>query len=115
MDIGDLIKGAPDLIGGLQNLGLSDDNVGDLGREIGGQLTGGDGFDLTDLLSGFDADSFLSQIDVAALSSKLGISPEIASAAVGLIAPKIAEFTGGGGGSQLGGLMNMAKNLFGKS
>ena len=111
MDIGMLLKAAPDLMGGLGELGLSEEKIGDLGGEIGNQLGGGDGFDFSDLLTGLDADSFLSQIDIDSLAGKIGISPAIAQGAVALIAPKIAEFTGGSSG--LGKIAGLAKGLFG--
>lgn len=114
MEISDLLKGAPDLMGGLKDLGLSDGNVSDLGQELGNQLGGDDGFDFTDLLSGLDADSFLGKLDVGSIAEKVGISPEIAQGAISLIAPKIAEFTGGSGGA-LGKLGGFAKSLFGKN
>ena len=91
MDIGELISNAPDLAGGLQELGLDQSKVGELGQAITGQLAGEDGLDIGDLLSGFDAQSFLSRIDVSAVAEKVGISPEIAQTAIDLIAPKIAE------------------------
>ena len=108
MDISDLI-GSSDLTSALKDLGLSDANVGDLGREVGNQLSGGDGFDLTDLLTGLDLDSFLSKIDVAALAERVGISAELASGALGLIAPQVADF---GEGSALGAVSKLAGKLF---
>ncbi len=111
MNIGDLLKAAPDLIGGLKDLGLTDDKIGDLAGEVGSQLGGDDGFDFADLLSGLNADSFLGQLDIESIAAKIGISPEIAQSAIGLIAPKIADFTSGGSG--LGKLAGLAKGLFG--
>lgn len=112
MDIGTLLKAAPDLMGGLGELGLSEDKIGDLGGEIGNQLGGDDGFDFSDLLTGLDADSFLGKIDTESLAAKVGISPDIAQGAIALIAPKIAEFTGGSAG--LGKIASLAKGLFGR-
>ena len=83
MDISDLLDG--DLSSALQGLGLSDTNVSDLGKEIGGQLLGGDGFDLSDLLTGLDADAFLANLNVAELAEAVGISPQLVSGALALI------------------------------
>ncbi len=111
MDLSNLIQGAPDLLDGLKGMGLSDDNISGMANEVGNQLGGGDGFDFTDLLSGLQADSFLEQIDVSALAAKVGISPDMAQQAINLVAPKVAEFTGGSG---LGGLGKLAGSLFGR-
>ena len=111
MDIADLINNG-DLTSALKGLGLSDANVGDLGRELGSQLTGGDGFDLSDLLSGLDAESFLAKIDIAAVAETVGISPQLASGALALIAPQVADFMGGGADSALGAVGKLAGKLF---
>ena len=109
MDISDLLDG--DLTSALRGLGLSDTNVSDLGTEIGGQLLGGDGFDLSDLLTGLDSESFLAKLNVAELAETVGISPELASGALALIAPKVADFVGGEG-SPLGAVGKLASKLF---
>ena len=107
MDIMDLLKGSPELLDGLKGLGLDDNNIGDLANGVGDQLGGGDGFDFTDLLTGLTGDGFLENVDIGALAAQVGISPEVVQQAVAMVAPQIAEFTGGGGG--LGGLV---KGLF---
>ena len=112
MDFQDLLKGAPDLTDNLKGLGLSDEKLGDFGHEVGSQLAGGDGFDLSDLLAGLDADSFLSRIDIASLATKVGISSDTATAAISMIAPAVAEFMGGGQGSALGSIGGLASKLF---
>lgn len=112
MQIADLIKAAPDLMQGLQGLGLDDNKIDGLAGAIGSELGGDDGFDFTDLLSGLDANSFMSKIDANGIAEKVGLSPAIVSSALALLAPKIAEFTGGAGG--LGAIGDLAKGLFGK-
>lgn len=109
MDFSSLIESAPELMQGLQGLGLGEGEISSMTQEIGGQLSGGGGLDIASLLGGLDAEAFLAQIDVAALASKVGISPEIAKAAVELIAPAIANFDGQ---SAAGMLAGMAKGLF---
>ena len=109
MDISDLLDG--DLTSALLGLGLSDANVSDLGKEIGGQLLGGDGFDLSDLLTGLDADAFLANLNVAELAEAVGISPQLVSGALALIAPKVADFVGSEG-SPLGAVGKLASKLF---
>ena len=110
MDIMDLLKGSPELLDGLKGLGLDDNNIGDLASGVGDQLGGGDGFDFTDLLTGLTGDSFLENVDITALAQQVGISPETVQSAMALVAPVIADFTGGAGGG-LGGLV---KGLFKK-
>ena len=111
MDIMDLLKNVPGLKDQLSGLGLDDNNISDMASGVKKQLAGDDGFDLTDLLTALDADSFLGKMDVGALAQQVGVSPEMVQGALALIAPKIAEFTGGG--SALGGLGGFAKKLFG--
>jgi hypothetical protein len=111
MDISDLFSDG-DLSSSLKGLGLSDANLGDLGREVGAQLSDGDGFDLTDLLAGLDVDSFLSKIDVAKVAEQVGISPQLTSGALALIAPQVAKFMGDGAGSAMGVVGKLAGKLF---
>jgi len=111
MDIMDLLKGSPELLGGLKNLGLDDSKIGDLANGVGDQLGGSSGFDFTDLLTGLDADSFLGKLDVASLAEQAGIDASTVQSALGMLAPVIAQFTGAGEGGLLGGLV---KGLFKK-
>ena len=110
MNISQLIKGAPELMSGLKDLGLDDQKVGSLGEGIGSQLGGG--IDLSSLLNGMNAQSFLEKIDVTALAEQVGVPPALATSAVKLIAPKVAEFTSEGG---LGAVAGIAKGLFGQN
>lgn len=109
MDFADLLDG--DLTSALGGLGLSDSNISDLGRNVGEQLLGGDGFDLSDLLTGLDAESFLGKVDVAGLAEAVGISPELANRALAMLAPKVADFMGGDT-SPLGSVGKLASKLF---
>lgn len=103
MDLMDLLKAAPGLLDSVQQAGVPEEKLSGLGSAIGQQLGGSDGFDLTDLLGGLDLDSFLSKIDVNSLAEQVGISPEIAKQVIGLIGPKIAEFSPSGGLAALAG------------
>ena len=105
MDVMDLLKNAPGLLESVQQAGLPDDKVADLGAALGQQLGGGDGFDFTDLLGGLNLEGFLSQIDVASLAEQIGIAPEIAQRVLQVIGPQVAEFSPGG-------LSGLASKLF---
>lgn len=109
MDITGLLENAPELVQSLQGLGLDDPQIQGMAQEIGAQLSSGAGLDFTALLSGLNAETFLAQIDVAALAEKIGISAELAQSAVDLIAPAVANFDGGGVAGAVG---NLAKGLF---
>lgn len=110
MNILDLLKGAPDLLGQLQELGLDEGQIGNLASQVGQQLGGDDGFDFSDLLGALDADSFLGKLDADNLAGQLGLDAGTAKSALDALAPKIAEFTPGeGAGGMLGGLV---KGLF---
>jgi hypothetical protein len=111
MNIASLLENTPELLSGLKGLGFDNSKISELAGEIGGQLGGADGFDITDLLSGLQSDDFLKQLDVNAISEKLLISPELAQQAVGMIAPVVANF---GGGSKMGMLGKLAGGLFGR-
>jgi len=113
MNIGDLIGAAPELVDSLKGLGLGDSQINKLGSEIGSQLQGDDGFDLGDLLSGMDLQSFLQKIDVASLAGKLGVDETTVQSALQLIGPKVQDFPGDLGGN-LGKLGSLAKGIFGK-
>ncbi len=104
-----MIENAPELMQGLQGLGLGEGEISGMAREIGGQLSSGDGLDFTSLLSGLNAETFLAQIDVAALAAKIGVAPETVQAAVELLAPAIANFGSQGAAGILSGV---AKGLF---
>ena len=109
MNIAGLIEGAPELLNGLQKLGMTDSNVQELGQEVGRQLVDDNAFDFSDLLTGLDAQSFLKRVNVPVLAEKLCISPELAQQAIGLVAPFVADF----GVSKKGLLGKLAGGLFG--
>ena len=111
MNISSLLQSAPELVGGLKDLGFDDGKISEMAGEIGAQLGGNDGFDFTDMLTGLQGDSFLQLLDVNALAENLLISPEIAQQALAMIAPAVANF---GKDSKLGMLGKLAGGLFGK-
>lgn len=104
MDVMDLLKNAPGLLASIQEAGVPQEKISDLGAALGEQLGGTDGFDFTDLIAGLDLDGFLSRVDAGSLAERLGISPEIVQQALQVIGPKIAEFSPGGLGSLAGKL-----------
>lgn len=108
MDILDLVKNAPGLLDAVQGAGVPEDKLPALSDAIISQLGGADGLDFGDLLGGLDLDSFMSRIDVVALASQVGISPDVAESVTKLIGPKVAEFVPGG----LGGLGGTLGKLF---
>ena len=105
MDVMDLLKGAPGLLDSIQQAGVPEDKIPELGSALGQQLGGEDGLDFTDLLGGLDLDGFLSKIDAAGLAEQLGISPAIVEQVLQIIGPKIAEFSPGGLGALAGKLL----------
>ncbi len=111
MNIGNLIENAPELVGKLNNIGLTDLNISDLASEIGNQIGGGDGLDLTDILGALQSENFMSKLDIPGLAEKVLISPELAQQAVSLIAPVVESF---GGGSK-GMLGKVVGSLFSRS
>ena len=113
MNIGDLIGAAPELMDSLKGLGLGDSQISELGSQLGSQLAGDDGFDLGDLLTGLDLQSFMQKVDVASLAGQLGIDESTVQSALQLIGPKVDAFQGDLGGN-LGKLGSLAKGLFGK-
>lgn len=108
MDISKILSAAPDVLEGLKGLGLDDGNISQLADEVGNQVGGGDGLDLGDILTSLTGDDFLSQLDAGAIASKVGISPDIASQALNLIAPLIENFAG----DNLGALGKIAGKFF---
>jgi hypothetical protein len=112
MDIMDLVKNASGLKEQLSGLGLDESKIEGMANGVKEQLGGSDGFDLGDLLTSLDADSFLGKMDIGALAEQAGISPDVVENALSAIAPKVAEFTGGSGA--LGGIGSIAKKLFGR-
>ncbi len=106
MDVMDLLKNAPGLLDSIQQAGLPEEKIPELGSVLGQQLGGEDGFDLTDLLGGLDLDGFLSKVDAGSLANQIGISPEIVQQVLQIIGPKVAEFSPGGLGALAGKLFD---------
>ena len=109
MQLDQLLNAAPELLDNLKGLGLSEDNISSMAGAVGDQLGGTDGLGLADLLSGLDADAFLSKVDVQAVAEKVGIDASLVESALTMVAPAVAEFTGEG--SLLGKLGGLAKGL----
>ena len=106
MDVGELLKNAPGLLEALQQTGVPADKLSSLGGALGDQLGGSDGFDFTDLLGGLDLDNFMSKVDAGSLAEQIGITPEVATQAIALIGPIIADFSPGNLGSLVGKLFD---------
>ena len=108
MDISSLLKGSPDLLKSVLQTGLPEAKVEGLAEAVGSQLSGGDGFDLGDLLGALDKDSFLAKIDASAIAEQIGVSPAIVGSVIQMLAPKIEEFIPSG----LGGIGSTLGKLF---
>ena len=108
MGISKILSTAPDVLEGLKGLGLDDGNISQLADEVGNQVGGADGLDLGDILTSLSGDDFLSQLDAGAIASKIGISPDIASQALKLIAPLVEDFAG----DNLGTIGKLAGKFF---
>ncbi|MEM7097926.1 MAG: hypothetical protein AAF541_06655 [Pseudomonadota bacterium] len=108
MDIVKLLGDTPGLMEKLGDLGIQGDTAGEFANEVGQQVAGDDGLDLSDILTSLDATSFLQKVDAGAIAGKLGLSPEIVQQGLQLVAPAIEQFAG----EKLGVLGKLAGSFF---
>ena len=107
MDISQLLKNAPELIEQLQGAGFEENKIDDFASQVGQQVAGDDGFDLTDILTSLDADAFLSKVDANVVAEKLGLAPELVNKGLQIVAPMIEQFAG----DKLGALGSLASRF----
>ncbi len=105
MDILKLMHSAPGLLDAIKDIGVSEQQLPQLGSALGKQLGGDDSFDLTDILARLDLEQFLALIDLYQVAEQTGISPHIAQQAIDLIGPHVGAFEAGRGGGLLSALI----------
>ena len=94
MNIAKLLGDTPGLLEGLSSIGLQGDKVDDFANEVGQQVAGDDGLDLSDILTSLDASSFLQKVDASQIASNMGLSENLVSQGLKIIAPAIEQFAG---------------------
>ncbi|MEM7003394.1 MAG: hypothetical protein AAF529_21585 [Pseudomonadota bacterium] len=94
MNIAKLLGDTPGILESLSSIGLSGDKVDDFADQVGQQVAGDDGLDITDILTSLDASSFLQKVDVGQIAGKLGLSEDIVTQGLNIIAPAIEQFAG---------------------
>jgi len=106
VDIKEILSGhGPELLKTLEQVGFSAEQaqqfLPEAGQKIAAAVSGGG---LGDLLSGDAVGGLLENVDVASLTSKLGIDSGLVRSGLNAIVPQILEGLKGGTGGLLGGL-----------
>lgn len=84
---------AADPLAAMRALGLTSEHIDALALEVESQLAKITQDDIAELLSDLDADTFVRYIDIHKLANRIHVDPQVAQAAVKLLAPLIAEFS----------------------